>query len=60
MWFSSEPNKPDPLVNLGVAKWHGKKDAQGAIPAWQKLLDTNPGYENKENVLQLIAQAKGH
>jgi cytochrome c-type biogenesis protein CcmH/NrfG len=58
--LSSEPNKPDTLFNLGVVKWQGKKDAPGAIAAWQKLLDTNPGYENKEKVLQLIAQAKGH
>ena len=52
------PNKADTLFNLGVVKWQGKKDAQGAIAAWQKLLDTNPGYANKEKVLQLIAQAQ--
>lgn len=56
--LSSEPNKADTLFNLGIVKWQGKKDAQGAIAAWQKLLDTNPGYANKENVLQLIAQAQ--
>jgi len=53
-----EPTKADTLFNLGVVKWQGKKDAQGAIAAWQKLLDTNPGYANKEQVLQLIAQAQ--
>jgi len=52
------PTKADTLFNLGVVKWQGKKDAQGAIAAWQKLLDTNPGYPNKDNVLQLIAQAQ--
>ena len=53
-----EPTKADTLFNLGIVKWQGKKDGQGAIAAWQKLLDTNPGYANKEKVLQLIAQAK--
>ncbi len=56
--LSSEPNKADTLFNLGVVKWQGKKDAQGALAAWQKLLDTNPGYANKEGVLQLMAQAQ--
>ena len=58
--LSLEPTKADTLFNLGIVKWQGKKDAQGAIAAWQKLLDTNPGYPNKESVLQLIAQAQGH
>jgi tetratricopeptide (TPR) repeat protein len=56
--LSSEPNKAGTLFNLGVVKWQGKKDAQGAIAAWQKLLDTNPGYADKDSVLQLIAQAQ--
>ncbi|MGB2632465.1 MAG: tetratricopeptide repeat protein [Candidatus Acidiferrum sp.] len=54
------PTKPDTLFNLGIVKWQGKKDAQGAIAAWQKLLDANPNYENREKVLQLIAQAQNH
>ena len=58
--LSYDPTKADTLFNLGVVKWQGKKDAQGAIAAWKKLLDTNPGYANKENVLQLIAQAQKH
>lgn len=53
-----DPNKADTLFNLGIVKWQGKKDAQGAIAAWQKLLDNNPGYANRDNVLQLIAQAQ--
>jgi len=52
------PTKADTLFNLGIVKWQGKKDSQGAIAAWQKLLDTNPGYANKEKVVQLIAQAQ--
>ena len=55
-----EPTKPDTLFNLGVVKWQGKKDGAGAVAAWQKLLASNPKYESKDNVLQLIAQAQGH
>ena len=58
--LSIEPTKADTLFNLGIVKWQGKKDAQGAIAAWQKLLDTNPDYPNRDNVLQLIAQVQSH
>jgi len=53
-----QPTKADTLFNLGIVELQGKKDAKKAIAAWQKLLDTNPGYENKGKVLQLIAQAQ--
>ncbi len=55
-----EPNKANTLFNLGIVKWQGKMDIDGAVAAWQKLLDTNPNYENKAKVLELIAQAKKH
>lgn len=53
-----EPTKANTLFNLGIVKWQGKHDGPGAIAAWQKLLDSNPNYEEKEKVIQLIAQAK--
>jgi len=56
--LSYEPTKPDTLFNLGIVKWQGKKDAPGALAAWQKLLDTNPGYQNKDQVLLLISQVQ--
>lgn len=55
-----EPNNPNTLFNLGIVKWQGKMDIKGAVAAWQKLLDTNPNYQNKEKVVQLISQAKSH
>jgi cytochrome c-type biogenesis protein CcmH/NrfG len=58
--LSYEPNKSNTLFNLGVVKWQGKMDINGAVAAWQKLLETNPNYENKDKVLGLIAQAKKH
>jgi cytochrome c-type biogenesis protein CcmH/NrfG len=58
--LSYEPNKANTLFNLGVVKWQGKMDVNGAVATWQKLLATNPNYENKDKVVELIAQAKKH
>jgi tetratricopeptide (TPR) repeat protein len=55
-----DPKKADTLFNLGIIKWQGKKDRPGAVAAWRKLLETNPGYPNKDAVMQLIAQAQQH
>ena len=55
-----EPNKANALFNLGIVKWQGKMDVDGAVAAWQKLLATNPNYEAKDKVEELIAQAKKH
>ncbi|HMD44074.1 MAG TPA: tetratricopeptide repeat protein [Candidatus Acidoferrum sp.] len=56
--LSYEPTKANALFNLGIVKWQGKHDGPGAIAVWQKLLVTNPNYDEKEKVIQLIAQAK--
>lgn len=56
--LSYEASKPDTLFNLGVVEFQGKHDAKLAIATWQKLLDTNPRYENKEKVLQLMTQTQ--
>lgn len=58
--LSYEPNKANTLFNLGIVEWQGKMDIQKAVAAWQKLLDTNPNYEAKDKVLQLMAQAEKH
>jgi tetratricopeptide (TPR) repeat protein len=55
-----EPNKANTLFNLGIVQWQGKMDIDKAVATWQKLLDTNPNYEAKEKVLELMAQAKKH
>jgi len=58
--LSYEPNKANTLFNLGIVEWQGKMDINDAVATWQKLLDTNPNYEAKDKVLDLIAQAKKH
>jgi tetratricopeptide (TPR) repeat protein len=55
-----EPNKANALFNLGVVQWQGKMDIKSAVATWQKLLATNPNYENKDKVQQLIAEAQKH
>jgi len=58
--LSYEPNKPTTLFNMGMVEWQGKMDIDKAVATWQKLLDTNPNYEGKDKVLELMAQAKKH
>jgi cytochrome c-type biogenesis protein CcmH/NrfG len=55
-----DPNNANTLFNLGVVKWQGKMDIQGAVASWQKLLAVNPEYENRGKVEQLIAEAQKH
>lgn len=58
--LSYEPTHPQTLFNLGMVKWQGKKDAKGAVEAWEKLLKMNPAYPEKDRVQTLISQAKEH
>ncbi len=48
------------LLNLGLVKWQGKMDGDGAIADWQKLVTENPNYEGKVKVEQMIADVKKH
>lgn len=54
------PNHPGTLFNLGIVKWQGKKDPKGAVVVWEKLLETNPTYAQKDQVQMLIERAKMH
>ncbi len=54
------PNNPNTLFNLGLVKWQGKKDAAGAIADWETLLKSNPNYEGKDKVEQMIGEVKQH
>lgn len=54
------PNHPGTLFNLGIVEWQGKKDPKAAVLAWEKLLQTNPDYPQKDQVQMLIERAKMH
>jgi len=53
-----EPKHAGTLLNLGLIRWQGKKDAAGAISAWQQLLKFHPDFENRAGVEKLIAEAR--
>ncbi len=52
------PNNPNTLFNRGLVRWQGKKDAAGAIADWEQLLTSDPNYEGKSNVQQMLADVK--
>ncbi|HWR37309.1 MAG TPA: tetratricopeptide repeat protein [Clostridia bacterium] len=53
-----EPNHPQTLFNVGIVKWQGKKDVQGAIETWESLLKRFPDYPERQRVEGLIKQLK--
>ena len=52
------PDNPNTLFNRGLVRFKGKADAAGAIADWQKLLAINPNYAAKDQVEQMMAEAK--
>jgi cytochrome c-type biogenesis protein CcmH/NrfG len=52
------PKDANSLFNLGMIRWKGKKDAAGAIRAWQQLLASNPKLDRKPIVERMIAEAR--
>lgn len=57
--IQENPNDANSLFNLGMIRWKGKNDTQGALQAWKQLLRSNPKLESakKAQVEKLIAQA---
>jgi len=53
------PNDARALFNLGMVRWQSKRDANGAVELWQRLLKTNPRLpsQNKAQVETLIKKA---
>jgi tetratricopeptide (TPR) repeat protein len=56
--LSIDPTHAQTLFNLGIVRREGKKDAKGAVEAWQRLLDAHPEYPDAERVRALLAQAR--
>jgi cytochrome c-type biogenesis protein CcmH/NrfG len=57
--LKDDPKNADALFNLGMIKWNAKKDAKGAVSAWQQLLKSNPELDarKKAEVQKAIANA---
>ncbi|HEY2860965.1 MAG TPA: tetratricopeptide repeat protein [Terracidiphilus sp.] len=54
------PTNANTLFNRGLVRWEGKGDGAGATADWKKLLATNPNYEAKDKVQQMLAQVEKH
>jgi tetratricopeptide (TPR) repeat protein len=52
-----DPKHAGTLMNIGIIKWHGKGDIDGAVASWQKLLKLNPNYPQKAVIEHLIDEA---
>ena len=57
--LKDDPRNANSLFNLGMIRWQGKKDAEGAVMAWKLLLKLNPNLEDqkKDQVERLITDA---
>ncbi len=53
-----DPKDTNSLFNLGMIRWKGKKDASGAIAAWETLLKAHPDLDRRPIVEKMIAEAK--
>lgn len=60
--LKDDPKNANSLFNLGMIRWQGKNDSQGAVATWQRLLKLNPNLESdkKAQVQKLIADARQH
>ena len=53
-----DPKDTNSLFNLGMIRWKGKKDAAGAISAWETLLKIHPDLDRRPIVEKMIAEAR--
>jgi len=53
-----DPKHAGTLMNIGIIKWKGKNDVEGAVAAWEKVLQYHPEFPQKDLVQHMITQAK--
>jgi cytochrome c-type biogenesis protein CcmH/NrfG len=53
-----DPKHAGTLMNIGIIRWKGKNDADGAVAAWEKLLQYHPDFPQKDLIQHMITQAK--
>jgi cytochrome c-type biogenesis protein CcmH/NrfG len=58
--LKDDPKDSNSLFNLGLIKWNEKKDARGALAAWEQLLRANPKLDagKKAQVQKLMADVR--
>ena len=52
------PTHPEALFDYGYILLQGKDDPKGAIESWEKLVKTNPNFDQIDRVKQLIEAVK--
>jgi cytochrome c-type biogenesis protein CcmH/NrfG len=52
------PTHPEALFDYGYILLQGKNDTKGAIDSWEKLVQTNPNFDQLDRVKQLIEAVK--
>lgn len=52
------PTHPEALFDYGYILLQGKNDPKGAIDSWEKLVKTNPNFDQLDRVKQLIDTVK--
>ena len=53
-----DPKHAGTLLNIGIIKWKGKNDVDGAVTSWEKLLQYHPDFPQRDALQQMITQAK--
>jgi cytochrome c-type biogenesis protein CcmH/NrfG len=53
-----DPKHAGTLMNIGIIKWRGKNDVDGAVAVWEKLLQYHPDFPQKDLVQQMLTEAK--
>jgi tetratricopeptide (TPR) repeat protein len=53
-----DPKHAGTLMNIGIIKWQGKNDVNGALAAWQTLLKRNPNFPQKAVIEHMITEAE--
>ena len=55
-----DPKHAGTLINIGIIRWKGKNDVDGAVAAWEKAIKLSPNPQDKEAIQHMISQAKQH
>lgn len=56
--LAARPNYAPTLMNLGIVQYEGLKEPRRAADTWRKLLETNPNFNERQRVLNLIVEAE--
>jgi tetratricopeptide (TPR) repeat protein len=53
-----DPKHAKTLLNVGIVKAFGKQDLEGAMAAWQQVIDIAPGSEEAQKARQVLDSIK--